>query len=312
MMLLAVLVTLIQALPVVRDATRAFGAEAAGSCGCASIAALGTTSTTLGLTVFSIGGALLLGILWRALALFLKTREFPSSFSVGQPSKKLRDVASALGLEGGVLEISGERAGVFCAGFIRPRLYVAARAVQALEREELRAVLEHERYHLERRDPLRMFIAELVLWCLRFVPGIKRMYEEFRTSVELAADEAAIERLGSNRALSSALLRLLSQHGGTRVAAPVGVAYFGVTDRRIEHLLGEHQPRSRRTFVVFALVGFLALAGAGWSGLRVRAMTASAGETAIIQCRQVQHSCQKPKTFFQTWMSTEATLTSAR
>lgn len=312
MLLLAVLVTLVQAWPVVRETARAFGTDLAAACGCGSAAAFSATSMTLGLVLFALSGCLLLSVLWRALALWLKTRTFSLSFSARAPSGKLRAAASELELSGRVMEISGRPADVFCAGLFRPRLYVSSRAVDVLTDEELRAVLAHERIHLERRDPLRMFVSDAVMWFIRFLPGLQRMHEEFRAGLELAADEAAIERLGSVQHLSRALLRLLPSSRIATRRVPVGVAYFGATDRRIEHLLGEQRPPSRRMFVVFALVGFLALIGAGLGGLRVRAIAASADQTAIVQCRQVRPACEKPKTLFPTWMSTEVTLTSAR
>ena len=49
----------------------------------------------------------------------------------------------------------------FCAGFLRPRVYVSRGAVELLTPDELRAVLQHEHHHWRMRDPLRLASARV-------------------------------------------------------------------------------------------------------------------------------------------------------
>ena len=44
----------------------------------------------------------------------------------------------------------------FCAGWLRPRVYVSTALLERLSADELRAVLAHEQHHGALRDPLRL------------------------------------------------------------------------------------------------------------------------------------------------------------
>jgi hypothetical protein len=50
----------------------------------------------------------------------------------------------------------------FCLGLVSPRIYVSEGLLQLLDAHELAAVLHHEAAHLRRRDPLRLFLSELL------------------------------------------------------------------------------------------------------------------------------------------------------
>jgi len=52
--------------------------------------------------------------------------------------------------------LADERPRAFCAGLIRPRVYVSSGAIALLDGAALAAVLAHERHHASRRDPLRL------------------------------------------------------------------------------------------------------------------------------------------------------------
>lgn len=46
----------------------------------------------------------------------------------------------------------------FCAGLLRPRVYLSSTAVESVEDSELAAVIEHESHHCRRCDPLRILL----------------------------------------------------------------------------------------------------------------------------------------------------------
>lgn len=127
--------------------------------------------------------------------------------------------------------IADERPRAFCAGLIRPRVYVSTAALRLLSTSELRAVVAHEAHHRGRHDPLRILIVRALADALFFLPGLRRLSERYRELAELAADEAAAAAEGSD-ALASALLAFGQRDGPA--AAVVGIA-----PERVDHLLGE-------------------------------------------------------------------------
>ena len=72
----------------------------------------------------------------------------------------------------GALLIVSPQPRAFCAGLLRPRVYVSTGAVAILDQEALSAVLAHERHHARRRDPLRLAIGRVLARALFFLPGL--------------------------------------------------------------------------------------------------------------------------------------------
>lgn len=117
----------------------------------------------------------------------------------------------------------------FCAGLLRPRVYVSTTALRALSRPQLAAVLAHERHHAARRDPLRLLVARTVAEGMFFLPVLGRLTERYAALTELAADEAALQATGGPKALASALLAFDSH------TIPAAV---GISPQRVDSLLG--------------------------------------------------------------------------
>jgi beta-lactamase regulating signal transducer with metallopeptidase domain len=142
-----------------------------------------------------------------------------------------------------------EQPRAFCAGLLRPRVYVSTGAVGALDEPALRAVLLHEHHHAVRRDPLRLAVGRVLSRALFFVPGIRELVRHQQSLAELGADEQAIGAGNENRsALARAMLSFSVQ---TDTGEPVGI-----DPARVDHLLGE--PPSWR-FPALLCVGALAV-----------------------------------------------------
>jgi hypothetical protein len=139
----------------------------------------------------------------------------------------------------------------FCAGYLRPRIYVSRGAVERLAPAELRAVLAHERHHASRRDPLRRLLARALADSLFFVPILGRISERYGSIGELAADEAAVSTVGERRSLASALLKFSDDS-----ALPAPIA--GIAPERVDHLMGD--PASARWRLPLLALGRSALA----------------------------------------------------
>jgi len=132
-----------------------------------------------------------------------------------------------------VRRLDDDRPHAFCAGLLRPRVYLSTGAQATLSRSELRAVLAHEQHHARQRDPLRLLVAQVASDALFFLPVMRRARQRYADLAEIAADDAALRLTGGPGPLAAAMLRF-DQHA---TAGAVGIA-----PERVEHLLGS-QPR---------------------------------------------------------------------
>ena len=148
----------------------------------------------------------------------------------------------------------------FCAGLLRPRVYLSTGTLAALDDDELAAVIAHERHHAAQRDPLRLFVAGISSDGLFFAPALRRLADRYADLAELAADQAAVRSRGGDAApLASALLSF-------EEADP---AVVGIAPERVDHLLGD---RPRWGLPLALLVWAIAIMAAfGALALRVQA-----------------------------------------
>jgi Zn-dependent protease with chaperone function len=100
------------------------------------------------------------------------------------------------------------RPAAFCAGAVRPRIYVTSGAVERLAPEELRAVADHEAEHARRRDPLKQLAVQALVDGFAFLPGLRRLALSQAAVADLVADAAAVASAGTARPLAAAMLRL--------------------------------------------------------------------------------------------------------
>lgn len=163
--------------------------------------------------------------------------------------RRLEAVGSLKG-HAGVLVFRAAKPHAFCAGYLRARVYVSTAALETLTRDELAAVLAHERHHATRRDPLRIFVIQVLSDALFFLPVLRRLRDRYATLAEVAADEAAVRRNRNPALLAAALLRF---------GESAGPGVVGVAPERVDHLLGE-RPRWELP-VSLLLGGAVTLAG---------------------------------------------------
>jgi Zn-dependent protease with chaperone function len=142
-----------------------------------------------------------------------------------------------------------ERPRAFCAGLLRPRIYVSSGAVAVLDEDALHAVLAHERHHARRRDPLRLAAGRVLARALFFIPGLSELVRRQEALAELSADESAVAGAPDSRpALARAMLSFSEE------SSPDAVV--GIDPERVDYLLGE--PPSWR-FPLALCAGALAL-----------------------------------------------------
>lgn len=128
----------------------------------------------------------------------------------------------------------------FCHGLSRPELVVSTGLVDVLSSCELEAVLRHELAHARNLDPLRIAAARSFKAALSPAP-LGGWLSRYLTELELKADKAAVEGMGEEFALASALHRLFS--GVPRLEQRgLAMGAFSATSARIEQLAAGGQP----------------------------------------------------------------------
>jgi hypothetical protein len=169
----------------------------------------------------------------------------------GQRARQHFDVIGReIAAQTAVVVIDDERPNAFCAGLIRPKIYVSNPTLAALTAPQLRAVVAHEAHHAARRDPLRLWLLTVLADALFFLPVLRRLRDRYEALAELAADEAAVATVGERAPLAGALLCLGR-------ADPPGVVGIGAD--RVDHLLGA--PASWQLPKSLLLAGLVILAG---------------------------------------------------
>jgi hypothetical protein len=154
-------------------------------------------------------------------------------------------VVGPLGGSTDVRVIADPRPQAFCAGYVRPTVYISQGALDLLSEEELAAVLAHEHHHSRVRDPLRFACGRVVGQALFFVPALRALCRRYVDLAELNADGAAVRAgSGGRAALASALLAF----DGSGV---------GVSPERVDSLLGQPVVWRRPWWLLTASVGAL-------------------------------------------------------
>jgi Zn-dependent protease with chaperone function len=120
-------------------------------------------------------------------------------------ARTLEGVASPGGAGSRIVPIDEPQA--FVVGLFRPRMYLSQGLLRTTEPRDLESVMEHERSHIQRRDPLRRLIASLGL--AFHLPGIASAIERrLAATQESAADADAARVLGDPPRIAEVLVKL--------------------------------------------------------------------------------------------------------
>ena len=147
-------------------------------------------------------------------------------FVIARALRRLRQrlpIVGPLPNDADVAVIAHDGVQAFCAGLLRPRIYISVGALRQLGDAELDAVLAHEQMHRARRDPLRIVTARLLGEALFFAPAVRSLARRYATLAEIAADDRALAAVG----------------GDASVVASAMLAFdTGVAPERADHILG--------------------------------------------------------------------------
>ena len=166
----------------------------------------------------------------------LRRRNVPE---MRQADKALRAAISSVGLRTDQVQITPHGPGPHVRGGLRPVVVLPQAIVGMLEHDELRAVLIHEREHLQRRDPLRYGLLAFMRTAFWFYPPAWWLSRRILETTEMACDEA-VARAGLPAAVyCRSLARTLSVGLAQRTSAsPVGILGHRVSflRRRLERI----------------------------------------------------------------------------
>jgi Zn-dependent protease with chaperone function len=128
----------------------------------------------------------------------------------------------------------------FTYGLMAPRVAISRGLVEAVNTDELRAVLHHEHYHVGNADTLKLVMARAAPSAFFFLPALSHLRDRYLAGRELAADRAAVRACGQ-APLTTALLKVLD--GPAWVDLDVAAALGGgVVEYRVEQLEDGREP----------------------------------------------------------------------
>jgi Zn-dependent protease with chaperone function len=120
----------------------------------------------------------------------------------------------------------------FTTGFISPHVFISWGIANNLTPLELEAIVLHEKYHIENRDPLKILLGKIATSALFFMP-------RYLIDKEVAADQSAIQYQGHIRGIAGALYKMsLKTLPIVHSAANAG----DVLEYRIDYLTKDHLP----------------------------------------------------------------------
>ena len=127
-------------------------------------------------------------------------------------------------------------------GLRRPRVRIAPWFRDSLDPSALAAAIAHERAHARHRDPLRIWLAQIVTDLQWPIPRAAQRFARWRHSLELARDDEA-RRHGTDGAdLAAAIVAAAKRPGPVRLAGASLCARDLELRERIERLLSPLPP----------------------------------------------------------------------
>jgi Zn-dependent protease with chaperone function len=171
----------------------------------------------------------------RTLVRRINSRRLPGSAA-------LQALACEAGLSGRLVLLEAADRFSFTYGLLSPQVAVSTGMLDHTTSEEIRAVLEHERYHVHNLDPLKSVLAHTASAALFLLPAVGGLRKRYMVERELAADEHAA-RVCGRAALASALLKTLARPAPHTPTAAVGLGEPDALNARIAH----HGSAARRS-----------------------------------------------------------------
>lgn len=148
----------------------------------------------------------------------------------------------------------------FTLGFLKPTIFLSTGLMKLLDDDELEAVIYHEQFHKEYKDPFKMFLMAMFSTAMAYLPILKWCHQHYKTSREVLADDYAMSIQGSSLYLGGALLKLLKRTN--RRQMPITVSAFADTsiNCRIRRILDPQMDiplKIPMTLTIASITGFV-------------------------------------------------------
>ncbi len=144
----------------------------------------------------------------------------------------------------GLVVVDDDRVSAYAVPALRGRTVVSRRLLRELDTDEGRAVLAHERAHLQHRHFLYVQLAEIAASAN---PMLRRSAAAVRRAVESWADDDAAAAVGDRVCVARAVAKAtLAYRGSGRPSGALGVNAASDVARRVGYLMSSTKPRSGR------------------------------------------------------------------
>ena len=185
-------------------------------------------------------------LLYSVITLFLLKRRLRNAVALSSTEELLGTIDSKMSKI--KIYLAGNLGTPFVLGVFRPRIYLP----KDLPREERKLVLMHEFVHVRRKDALVKMLCFLITCVHWFNPFAWLAFVLLSRDMEMACDEAVLERGEGNtrKAYSSSLLKLSAPESG--VKAPLAFGENAVKTR-IKNILS-FKKKSRMVWIVSGIL----------------------------------------------------------
>jgi Zn-dependent protease with chaperone function len=192
---------------------------------------------------------------------------------------ELAQTAVQIGLGGRVVLLDAPEWFSFTYGVLTPRVAVSRALLEGVSPEELRAVLEHERYHVCNLDPLKVVLVRSLSSAFFFLPALDSLRVGYVAGRELAADRRAVTMCG-RRPLAGALLKVVRGPAWSELEVAAAIGGSELLDVRVAQLETGTEPK----LVTLSLSrAALSLLGAALFAVAFLASVFSFGGPAAVQ-----------------------------
>lgn len=171
--------------------------------------------------------------------------------------KKISNLSLELDIQDSLDVVKSKDLSSFCYGYINPRICLSIGLIKSLGKDELKAVLLHESYHLKHKDPLKILLSQVAVTMFFFVPLLKDFHNHYALSKEISADRLAIKFKGLKE-LRSALVKVFN-YSNPSLSAVTAFAGDSNLESRIRVLADQKNKIGIKISKVKLFVSFLVI-----------------------------------------------------
>jgi len=195
------------------------------------------------LFIVLVGAGAVLGArsLWRQIRASRVLGRRVQSLALELPDE-LAQAATAAGLKGRVVLVDCPESFSFAYGALTPRVAVSRGLLDGVSVDELRAVLEHERYHVRNLDPLKVLVVRALPATFFFLPALGALRTRYIAARELAADRRAVQACG-RKPLVGALMKVVRGPAWSELEVAPAIGGSELLGLRVAQLESGQEPR---------------------------------------------------------------------